>query len=175
MQQAFGAVMQVAYIVKDLEKSLDYWVNVMKAGPFFVTDHQTDNQVYRGKPTSCALTAAVGYCGDMQIELIRLNNDAPTVFREGLDDNGEGFHHIFTVVKDFDAEIEKYAKAGCEVAYTSSTPQIGRIAIVDARSKIGSFVELVDYSDYLMQLIDSLEETHLNWDGSDPIRYTAKH
>jgi catechol 2,3-dioxygenase-like lactoylglutathione lyase family enzyme len=167
--------MQVAYIVKDLEKSLDYWVNVMKAGPFYVADHQTDIQIYRGKPTACALTAAVGYCGDMQIELIRLNNDAPTVFREGLDKNGEGFHHVFTVVKDYDAEIEKYAQAGCEVVYTSSTPRLGRIAMVDARSMLGSFVELVEYSDYLMELIDGLEATHLDWDGSDPIRHSAAH
>ena len=173
MKQPYGAVMQVAYVVKDLEKSLDYWVKVMKAGPFFVTDHQTDNQVYRGQPTSCALTAAVGYCGDMQIELIRVNNDAPTIFREGLDENGEGFHHVFTVVKDYDAEIEKYAKAGCEVAQTSSTPALGRIAMIDARNRLGSYVELVEYSDHLMELIDGLEELHLNWDGSDPIRYSG--
>lgn len=173
MKQAFGAVMRVAYVVKDLEQSLDYWVNQMKAGPFHVARQQGNDQLYRGQPTSCALTAAVGYCGELQIELIRLDNDAPSVFREGLDENGEGFHHVFTVVQDFDAALEKYAKAGCEVVYTATTPQRGRSAMVDARGTLGSFVELVEHSQHMMKLIDGLEAAHLDWDGSEPIRYRA--
>ncbi len=71
MAPPLGTITQVAYVVEDLDSALRYWIDIMKAGPFFVFEHaQMEDQRYRGGASNVDVTLAVGNSGDVQIELI---------------------------------------------------------------------------------------------------------
>ena len=51
MSRIFGEMRQIAFVVRDLEKALDYWTRTLGVGPFFVMrDVVPDNYRYRGRP-----------------------------------------------------------------------------------------------------------------------------
>ena len=39
MQRNFGPVMQIAWVVRDLEAAIDHWTRMMNVGPFFLFEH----------------------------------------------------------------------------------------------------------------------------------------
>ena len=39
MQRNFGPVMQVAWVVRDLEAAIDHWTRIINVGPFFLFEH----------------------------------------------------------------------------------------------------------------------------------------
>ncbi|NRD90237.1 hypothetical protein C8024_13350 [Sphingopyxis sp. BSNA05] len=41
-----------------------------------------ENVKYRGEPSDIQFSMAIGYWGDVQVELIRPNNDAPSMFKD---------------------------------------------------------------------------------------------
>ena len=91
----FKAVRQIAYVVEDMEKALKYWTEYLKAGPFFTLEHAPmENQKYRGGPSNADVSIALGNSGDVQIELIHCENDAPSVYKEFFDAGRTGVHHL---------------------------------------------------------------------------------
>ena len=50
--------------------------------------------VYRGEPTEPVVSIAFANSGDLQVELIEQEDDAPSIYREFLDAGREGFHHL---------------------------------------------------------------------------------
>ncbi|MEQ8663634.1 MAG: VOC family protein, partial [Gammaproteobacteria bacterium] len=95
MTQPLYTVRQVAYVVRDIDAALKYWVDVLKVGPFFLFEHcPLENQRYRGGPSNADVTLALGNSGDVQIELIYCENDAPSVYKEFLDAGRVGVHHF---------------------------------------------------------------------------------
>src|SRR3954449_10881358 len=122
MTRPLGSFMQLAYVVDDMDRYLEFWTGEMRAGPFFRGDFTPEDQVYRGEPTSAALSVAFGFHGDMQIELIQPLDDKPSVFAEGLVSEGTGIHHIFAPVESYDTALAGYARSGCLPVQTSSHP-----------------------------------------------------
>ena len=82
MTQPLYTVRQVAYVVRDMEKALKYWTEYLKVGPFFMFEHcPLENQRYRGGESNADVSLALGNSGDVQIELIYCENDAPSVYK----------------------------------------------------------------------------------------------
>ena len=78
--------MQVCWVVPDLSVAIDSWVDTARVGPFFWFESVpfADGR-FRGQPAEFpAVTAAIAYAGDLQIELVCQDNDEPGVFRDVL-------------------------------------------------------------------------------------------
>ena len=83
MQRNFGPIMQNAFVVPDLAAAIDHWVRVMNVGPFFMFEHIPFAELwYRGAPARVDLSCAIAYHGDLQIELIRQQDDAPSIYTD---------------------------------------------------------------------------------------------
>jgi len=72
-------MIQIAFVTDDLQASLDYWCGIMGAGPFFETRRVVDG-TYMGKPSQPDINVMIGYWGDLQVELIKQHNDAPSIY-----------------------------------------------------------------------------------------------
>ena len=165
-----GTVSQIAYVVSDMERALEYWIDVLKAGPFFLFEHALlDNQRYRGGASDVDVTLAVGNSGDTQIELIYCENDAPSVYKEFLDAGRLGVHHIGLMPEDYPATCELYRGLCFEVAFECA---IGGTDLVyfDTVDTLGHFTELWDNSEPFKEFQRSVREAARTWDGTDPIR-----
>ena len=93
-----GDVMQMAYVPGDFEGAVNFWTKTVGAGPFFSIEHvKLDRTRYRGQPVEVDFSMMLGYWGNMQIELIRQHNDAPSIFKSWRDEGREGLHHVYLI------------------------------------------------------------------------------
>jgi hypothetical protein len=162
-------------VVSDLQESIDEWIDLSHAGPFYLLKggFEVDKR-YRGNTTADTYVGAVGFLGELIIELIQPINAAPSIFREVLGDARSKLHHMhhlrgFTH-EGFDAEIAAYARRGFGLAYTATVPGMGRAAFVDTYQHLGFFVELMETPPAVFDALDTIREAHRNWDGSQRVR-----
>src|SRR5688572_17237526 len=102
--QKAGQIVQMAYVVQDIRAGMDWWMKDGRAGPFFLLDSFTGpEQRYRGAPTQADVMIAMGFAGHMMIELIQPKDDRPSVYRETIQKQGYGFHHIGLAFEDVEA------------------------------------------------------------------------
>jgi len=170
MTQPLYTVRQIAYVVRDMEKALKYWTDHLKVGPFFMLEHcPLENQKYRGGTSNADVSIALGNSGDVQIELIYCENDAPSVYKEFLDAGKTGIHHFGMMPDNFEATCNQYAEMGHEVAFECT---VGDAPLVyfDTVDRVGHFIELWDNNPVYLDLFALVEDAAKDWDGSDPVR-----
>lgn len=170
MTQPLNTLRQVAYVVRDLDASLKYWVDTLEVGPFFKLEHAPlDNKKYRGAPSDVDITIAIGNSGAIQIELIQQNNDAPSVFKEFLDAGRQGVHHVGLMPTDYQAALAHYRSLGHEAAFECDLGG-AELTYVDTVASVGHFTELWANHDAFKGLFSMIEDAAKGWDGQHPVR-----
>jgi len=107
-------ILQVAFVVHDIvattKKYCEFFdmpdPGYIVTGPFDET-----NTHFRGEPTKSRAKLAFFNMDNIVIELIE-PDEHPSTWREWLDQNGEGFHHLAFVVDNFDEKVATLTKAG---------------------------------------------------------------
>ena len=169
--QPGNGIMQMAYVVPDLQAAMREWAEKLKVGPWFVLEHfEGEHPVYRGAPSKAGITLAMSFAGHMNIELIQPKDSHPSVYKEHIDIHGHGFHHWGVATSDIDADIARYAKMGMEVAFRAGVPTGGDVAYLDSHGAVPGFVELIETGPQMERAFAGFYGAALAWDGSDPIR-----
>ena len=71
-------IVQYAYVVNDLDEAVRHWVEVMGAGPFFVSRHHVVREhTYRGSPDSAVFSYAFGQAVPAQVKPIQCMDHSP--------------------------------------------------------------------------------------------------
>jgi hypothetical protein len=172
MMQPPGTVMQIAYVVEDdLDAAAIRWVELMRAGPFFVLPHlELIESRYRGEPGGQDVSIALGYSGGVCVELVQQHNDAPSVFRELLGRSGPGFHHWALMTERFDEDRQRHLAAGHAEAFSGAVALGARFAYIDTVQALGGMIELIELTPPVRELFGTIEQAAQNWDGSAPLR-----
>ena len=102
-------VAQVGFIVKDIEETKKKWAAFlgMEVPPTQPCgDYAVTQTLFEGKPAPEAdsLLAFFDVNPGLQIELIQ-PNEAPSTWRNFLNEHGEGMHHLAFQVKDSAAQV----------------------------------------------------------------------
>lgn len=169
--QPVGGVVQMAYVVEDIQRSMLEFSDRLGIGPWFVSGPFVPPEGrYRGEPTDMSLTLAVAFSGHVTVELIQQHDNKPSVYQETVAKSGYGFHHWAITARDFDAEVEKYQSQGYEVAFTDRSPRGVRIAYVDFRGELPGMLEIIELTDALDAVYAGMYDIARDWDGSAPIR-----
>ncbi len=170
MTHPLHTVRQVAYVVRDMEQALKYWTEYLRAGPFFILEHAPlEDQKYRGVVSNADVSIALGNSGNLQIELIYCENDAPSVYKEFLDAGRAGVHHLGIMPENFKETSKEFIARGHEVAF-ECTVGGAPLAYFDTVESLGHFIELWDHNDAYLDLFKLVEDAAKDWDGSDPVR-----
>jgi methylmalonyl-CoA/ethylmalonyl-CoA epimerase len=168
---SLGEIMQLAYVPADFDATLKFWIETVGAGPFFALDHVKLNDVkYRGAPVEVDFSMVIGYWGDLQIELIRQHNDAPSIYKAWRDDAHEGLHHVCILVDDMAHARAVCADAGASVAQEGLVPNGGEVIYVDTGGGPGTMVEILKPGPGSREFFAMMREAARGWDGSDPVR-----
>ena len=165
-----GEVMQLAYVPADFDAALAHWLKV-GAGPFFALDHvQLEDVRYRGQPAKVDFSMLLGYWGDLQIELIRQHDDAPSIYAAWRQAGREGLHHVCILVDDMAAARAAVAAAGGQVEQEAKVPGGGEVIYVDTGGGPGTMVEILKPAPGGRDFFAFMREAARTWDGSDPVR-----
>lgn len=162
--------MQVCWVVPDLSVAIDSWVDTAGVGPFFWFESVpfADGR-YRGQPAEFpAVTAAIAYAGDLQIELVCQDNDDPGVFRDVFRRGELGLHHMATICNDYEAERAAYVEAGAELAF-EGLAGTSRTSWVDTSPSLGFMIELLEPSATREAFFATMREAAETWDGKNRI------
>ena len=166
-----GGVFQMAYVCRDIHEAMDRWARELRVGPWFLIDEFAGiDAVYRGATATGKAALAMGFAGHMCIELIQPLDDKPSVWREGVERNGWGFHHFGVGSVDFDADLARHLEQGHDLAYEAKVPTGGRVAYVDTTADLPGYVELVEMDPGTDDAFTRFYAAALTWDGERPVR-----
>jgi hypothetical protein len=147
-----GQVVQVAYIVRDLEESIGNFARELNLGGWLMIENLSLTElVYRGKPGKLNVSLALAYSGEMLVELIQQHDDAPSVYTEVINTTGYGFHHLAMAVPSLDNSIREYEGKGYELAMKLSNG-VSRGAYMDTRRTLPGMLELIEVSEAMRDL-----------------------
>ncbi|MDT0341949.1 dihydroxyacetone kinase subunit DhaL [Streptomyces litchfieldiae] len=117
-------IYQIAFVTRDLEKTMRSWVENLGIGPWTVLTFTDQTMKYlkvddREVTEPFKFLIAISWVGDMQLEILQPVY-GPTIYQEFLDRRGEGLHHIKERVADenIDAVLEAYRSKGIDVLQT---------------------------------------------------------
>jgi len=163
-----GPVMQIAFVPSDFDAAIAHWTTVMGVGPFFLIENiALERMRYLGRPSDCVFTIALAYWGDMQIELIRQENDAPSIY-QGCE--GGALHHTCVLTDDIEAARSIALKAGATILVEAQVGEDGAVLYVDRGGGPGTIVEILQPASGSDDLFAMIKNANVAWDGSDPVR-----
>ncbi|WP_197277307.1 VOC family protein [Sphingomonas profundi] len=164
---SLGPIMQLAFVPEDIEAAIAHWLS-LGAGPFFRLRHIAYKRAtHRGAETNIDFSMAVGYWGDMQIELIDQHNDAPSIYRDWLDAGRTGLHHVCIEVDDIAAARREAQAANAEILQDIVLEGVEAIYVDPGQG--APLIELIEGAG-LKPVFAMMRDAARDWDGSDPVR-----
>ncbi|MCL1843905.1 MAG: VOC family protein [Defluviitaleaceae bacterium] len=141
-----NVVTQVGILVHDIEKTgADFaaLLGMEKPGWSWTGTREEAQTEYRGKPSDARaklMFFPVG--GSMTIELIEPDKN-PSTWREDLDKNGEGVHHLAFNIKGMGETVARLEAAGMPLIQKGEYPG-GRYAYINSNGPLKTLVELLE-------------------------------
>ncbi|MFC1950151.1 VOC family protein [Chloroflexota bacterium] len=132
---------QVALVVKDLQKTMENYWNILGIGPWTVYSldaHLLRNRRYHGKPAWASEKEALAQVGEVELELCQ-PIEGESIYQDFLTEHGEGLHHMNFLVDsadEVDNVTEVMAKEGfpcLQSAQFGSSDNIGAFSYIDIK------------------------------------------
>lgn len=166
---SIGSVMQIAFVPEDFDAALKHWTTVMGVGPFFLLENMAlEGMRYHGAPSDCVFTLALAYWGDIQVELIRQENNVPSIYRD-LPNHG-AMHHVCILTDNIAAAKATALAVGAELLVEAKVGEDGSVIYVDTKGYPGGIVEVLQPATGTELLFAMMRDAARTWDGSDPLR-----
>lgn len=165
-------VMQVCFVVPDIDAAMQSWTRTMGIGPFFLfRDLDIDTVKHRGTPTRVKFHIAMAQAGDVQIELAQQVSDAPYAYSEAFPNGGAGgMHHLAIYVADYAAALRHFTDQGIAPSVEGLFGDM-QFAYVDTRAQLGCMVEIIEHNPLQEQIFARVKAGAEGWDGvTDPVR-----
>lgn len=167
---ALGPVGQLAYLPSDFDAALKYWTETMGVGPFYLLPNVALGDCkYKGVPTGTVFSIAIAYWGDVQIELIRADNDEPGLY-VGEYAVRDSLHHICIFVDSIAEARAAAAAAGAEILVEGKVGEDGEVIYVDPGAGPGHVIELLQNMTGADAIFQMIKDAGKDWDGSEPLR-----
>ncbi len=139
-------VFQVCFVTKDLEKTAKWFCDFFDAEmPEIITSgpRSEAETEYLGEPSDARCRLAIFSFGNTDIELIEPDQH-PSCWRDFLERNGPGCHHIAFKVRGMKEKVANFAAAGAPLLQRGEF-RGGRYAYVDTEPQLGALVELLEF------------------------------
>lgn len=138
-------VTQIGLVVHDIERTSQAYAEffgVEKPQWFWTDVADVARTEYRGERSEARAKLAFFDMGPLQLELIE-PDEHPSTWRESLDKNGEGFHHIAFVIDGMKEKIELLGNNGYPLLQKGEY-EGGRYAYLDTFKDLKVIVELLE-------------------------------
>lgn len=140
-----NVITQIGLLVNDIEKTSQKYAvffGIEKPNWFWTDTADIARTEYRGEPSEARAKLAFFDMGSLQLELIEPDHNRST-WRESLERNGEGFHHIAFMVKGMKEKIAVLEAGGMQLLQKGEYTG-GRYAYMDTFQDLKVLVELLE-------------------------------
>jgi hypothetical protein len=138
-------ITQIGILVHDIEARSQTYAKFfgVEKPQYSITDDANKAQTqYRGKRSAARAKLAFFDMGSLQLELIEPDHN-PSTWRESLDKNGEGPHHIAFVIKGMKEKIAVLERNQMPLLQKGEYTG-GRYAYIDASRDLKVIIELLE-------------------------------
>ncbi len=163
--QADQRILQMSWVVRDLEEAALRWHRTMGVGPFIINRHiPITNGVHRGRAKQTDFSTAIAQAGPVQIELVEQHDSGPSCYRDIIASGAEGMHHVAIIAEDYDAAVASYTARGHQVASSGNFGEV-RFCYVDTVDSLGHMVEILEDSRAIRAFFAMIARAAEEWDG----------
>ena len=173
MSRFFRNLIQIAYVVQDIEAAMKHWGQNIGVGPWFFLPHLAIQDFrYHGKPCDADISLALAQSCSVQIELIEQHNNAPSLYHGCLRDGAVSMqHHLGYGTMHFEEDMERLG-IQYGIAQSGRTGTRGGFAYLKGDKYAGTIIEIIDLAKGRGELFDAIKTASVDWNGRDPIRTT---
>jgi hypothetical protein len=168
--QPDNSIIQLAYVVEDIEASIHHYYKHMHVAPWQLRGpFTTTSAKYHDEAVALSLSIAHAFVGHTMIELIQQHDKTPSVYTDTIARTGYGFHHWGVSCPDFDARLEALGNEGKAPVFEDKTAIDTRVAYVDFRDSLGGFIEYIEMTEAAEARYTAMYARALTWDKADLI------
>ena len=173
MSRIFGDLLQIGFVVTDIEAAMQHWVQCLGVGPWFFLSHLAIQDFqYCGKPCEADISLALAQSGSVQIELIEQHNNAPSLYQGYLRGGALSMqHHLGYGTMHFEEDMKRLG-IQYGIAQSGRTGMRGGFAYLKGDKYAGTIIEIIDLAKGRAELFAAIANAARNWDGIDQIRTT---
>ncbi|MEL6892987.1 MAG: VOC family protein [Actinomycetota bacterium] len=170
-----GPPVQIAYVVDDAWSAAERMGARYGIGPFVVIDRiELEWGELDGDPCDFVHSSAYGWWGDVMIELVQADTDAPSPFHPPYARPAPAIHHVAVMVDSFADTVDWCERNGLALAaraMTASERGTGtEFAFVDTRAELGHLTEIYERTPRLVGFFEHVRSLSVDGDGSAPLR-----
>jgi len=166
--QSFGEIRQVAWLVDDLEASVDRWARLARVGPWTVYRNVALVGRSRGHDTTIVMDVGLSYQGELQIELIRPRSRTPSPYQDSSGRTLVGMHHVARFTDDLESTKIKARDKGLVVTFEASNP-VTNVFYCEAPDEPGLLFEFMQASPMLLDGFAQGVAASRDWNGREAI------
>lgn len=164
-----GPIRQIGYVVRDLDEAIATWLE-LGVGPWYVIRGVHQKVTYRGRPCEVTVSVALANSADLQIELIRQDDDTASIFTEFLQSGRSGYHQLAYWTTEFDDAMRSIGRSGWPVVWAGGDDGGPRFAYVEPPGGPTAVIEIMELTDVTAGMAALVRDAAIGWDGSDAVR-----
>src|SRR5208337_1695890 len=140
-------ITQVAVVVKNLRKTMEAYHRILGWGPWSVYEHKPPilhHQELHGKSANYSMLGAEVHCDPIDFEILQ-PLEGPSIYKEFLEEHGEGLHHVSVVstAENVDQALENFKKNGVDVTMSGRLGEGIRFYYMDTEPVLKMVAETV--------------------------------
>ena len=168
---SFGRIVQVAYLVDDIEAAMGHWLAQAGLGPWTWFRNIELETTFDGRDFTLHIHEALAYMGDLQIQLVQSLDDpaAETPYQTFMRERRFGVHHMAFFSHDIEADLARARDQGLSRICEMRDSVGNRYAYCGSRSLPDVWIELLGVYPELTRIFEDGIAAAAAWDGSDPI------
>jgi methylmalonyl-CoA/ethylmalonyl-CoA epimerase len=164
---SFGAIRQIAWVVADLEASVANWRRVSGVGPWTCFRNVAMQGRLRAQAVTVRMHVALGYQGDMEIELIQPLGEGPSPYRCAAGAPLIGMHHVAWFCEDVGADVARAQARGLSACFEAAN-EVTRVAYLEDPREPGLLLEFIEMNAVMRAGLEARLAAARTWDGRDP-------
>jgi hypothetical protein len=165
----FGPIRQIAWVVADLEASVANWRRVSGVGPWTCFRNVAMQGRWRGEAATVRMHVALGYQGDMEIELIQPCGEGPSPYRSAAGAPLIGMHHVAWFCADVAADVARARARGLEPCFEAANA-VTRVAYLEDPREAGLLLEFIEMNAVMRAGFEARLSAARAWDGGDAVQ-----
>lgn len=163
-QKLLGPIKQIAYVVDNLDSSIQQWIALAGVGPWTVFKNTTMHGDCRGVATTVKMNVGLSYQEGMQIELIEVISKTPSPYQDATGKSLVGMHHIAWHSKNLDEDVAQAEARGLHAAFVASNGMV-RVAYMESPKSPGLLLEFIEAVPVVLDGFAAGVKASQEWDG----------
>lgn len=169
-QKRLGPIKQIAYVVDNLDASIQQWIALAGVGPWTVFKNTSMHGDCRGVATTVKLNVGLSYQDGMQIELIEVISKTPSPYQDAAGRPLVGMHHIAWHSRNLDDDVAQAQSRGLQCAFVASNGMV-RVAYMESPQAPGLLLEFIEAVPLVLDGFAAGVKASEEWDGvSQPVQ-----